>query len=89
MPRSFFHVRGVCQALSRDEIGLDFPDVATAYRETLLAAQDIGALFAACGRHPRDYVIEVANAADELVFTLPFSTALNRRDSRPTKRRLH
>ena len=42
MPHFFFHVRGACQELSRDELGLDFPDVETAYRETFSAARISG-----------------------------------------------
>ena len=75
MPRFFFHIRGTHQELSRDELGLDFPDVETAYRVTFCAAYDIRAEFAARGQHPCDYTIEVMNAADELVFSLPFSEA--------------
>jgi hypothetical protein len=86
MPHFFFHVRGARQELSRDELGLDFPDVETAYRETFRAARDIRAVFAACGQHPRDYTIEVMNAADELIFRLPFSASLDPRVPRPTGR---
>jgi hypothetical protein len=89
MPRFFFHVRGARQELSRDELGLDFPDVETAYRETFCAARDIRAVFAARGRHPCDYTIEVVNAADELIFRLPFSEALDHRVPRLTRRLRH
>ncbi|WP_114943563.1 DUF6894 family protein [Microvirga calopogonii] len=75
MPRFFFHVRGHHQELSRDELGLDFPDVETAYCVTFCAAHDIRAAFATHGQHPGDYTIEVTNAAEELVFSLPFSAA--------------
>ncbi|WP_457093983.1 DUF6894 family protein [Microvirga sp. P5_D2] len=86
MPRFFFHVRGTRQDLSRDELGLDFPDVETAYRETYCAARDIMAVFAACGQHPRDYTIEVVDAADELIFRLPLSESLDHQALRPTGR---
>ena len=86
MPHFFFHVRGACQELSRDELGLDFPDVETAYRETFCAARDISAVLAACGQHPRDYAIEVVNAADELIFRLTFSEALDQRVPSLTRR---
>ena len=46
----FLSRQGCAQELSRDELGLDFPDVETAYRETFCAARDIMAVFAACGR---------------------------------------
>ncbi|MBQ0819853.1 hypothetical protein HPT29_000075 [Microvirga terrae] len=86
MPRFFFHVRGAREGLSRDELGLNFPDVETAYREAFCAARDIRGVFALRGQHPCDYTIEVANAADELIFSLPFSTAFGRRMHRRTKR---
>ena len=78
MPQFFFHIRGPCQSLSRDELGLAFPDMETAYLEVFHAAQDLGGEFAARGQNPRDYAIEVVNASDELVFDLPFSEVLGR-----------
>jgi hypothetical protein len=83
MPRFFFHVRGPDQSLSRDELGLDFPDVETAYLEAFHAAQDLGGEFAARGQSPRDYAIEVVNASDELVFDLPFLEVLDRQSGQP------
>lgn len=85
MPRFFFHVRGARQELSRDELGLDFPDVATAYREAFYAARDVKVVLTASGRHPCDYIIEVVNAADELVFRIPFSAILDDWASCPMK----
>jgi hypothetical protein len=86
MPRFFIHVRGTRQELSRDELGLDFPDVETAYRETFYAARDISAVLAACGQHPCDYIIEVMTAMDELIFRLPFPESLDHRAPRLTGR---
>ncbi|PVE20993.1 hypothetical protein DC522_29160 [Microvirga sp. KLBC 81] len=77
MPLFFFHIRGVHQELSRDELGLEFPDLKTVYLETFCAARDIAIELTACGRNPRGCTIEVMNAADELVFELPFSEALD------------
>ena len=79
MPRFFFHVRGAYQELSRDELGLDLPDVETARFMTFCAARDMLSAFVACGWDPRDYTIEVANAADEMVFSLTFSKAFGHR----------
>jgi hypothetical protein len=79
MPLFFFHIRDAHQELSRDEMGLEFPDVETVYLMTLRAALDVEAELAACGLSPRDYVIEVVDAADRLVFKLPFSEALDQR----------
>jgi hypothetical protein len=86
MPWFFFHVRGIHHDLSRDELGLDFPDVETAYLETLCAARDIGSAFAASGRNVRDFSIEVVNAADELIFRLPISEAIDHQVPRLPRR---
>jgi hypothetical protein len=83
MPRFFFNVRGPCRSLSRDELGLDFPDVETAYLEAFHAAQDLGGEFAARGQNPRDYAIEIVNVSNELVFDLPFLEVLDRRAGQP------
>lgn len=77
VPRFFFHVRGKSQGLSRDEFGLDFPDVETAFLMTFCVARDMRAAFVACRWNPRDYTVEVMNAADELVFELPFSVVFD------------
>jgi hypothetical protein len=86
MPWFFFHIRDIRHDLSRDELGLDFPDVETAYLETFCAARDIGTAFAACGRNVRDFSIEVVNAADELIFRLPISEAIDRQVPRLPRR---
>ena len=78
MPRFFFHVRGADERLSRDELGVDFPDQETAYVEVFRAAKDMRGEFAARGEDPHDYVIAVANASHELVFDLPFSDVFDR-----------
>lgn len=86
MPRFFFHVRGAGQDLSRDELGLEYPDTETACRETFCAARDIRAVFAACGQNPSGYTIEVVNGVDQLVFMLPLSEALDHQVPHLTKR---
>ena len=77
MPRFFFHVRDRGQGLSRDLLGLDFPDVETAYREAVRAARDLAGAFAARGENPGDYAIEAETTSGEVVFTLPFSQVLH------------
>ena len=59
MPRFFFHVRFDHHNRSRDELGLDFPDVETARTEALRAAKDLRDEFVAHGQNMRDYAIEV------------------------------
>ena len=73
MPRFFFHVRSNDHCLSYDEFGLDFPNVETACRRTLCAAQDLVGVFAARGHDPRDHAIEIENEAGEVVLHMPFS----------------
>ena len=68
MPRFFFHVRFDHHNRSRDELGLDFPDVETARAEAVRAAKDLRDEFVAQGQNPRDYAIEVENGSGELVF---------------------
>jgi hypothetical protein len=78
MPRFFFHIQAPDKGLSRDELGLDFPDVETARREAVRAAQDLERVFAACGQYPHDYAIEVENDTGAVVFRLPFCETLRR-----------
>src|SRR5687768_11214208 len=81
LPRFFFHVRKFRQELSRDEFGFDLPDVETACLMTISAARDLQVVFPAGGRDPQEYAIEVRNAADEMVFQLPFSAAFDHQES--------
>ena len=73
MPRFFFHIRAFRQGLSRDELGLDFPDLETAYREAFKAGLDLRPEFVARGQSPQNYSIVIANAAHEPVSELSFS----------------
>ena len=78
MPQFFFHIRSASQDLSRDELGLDYPDVETAYLEVFRAAQEVKCEFAARGLNPQDYAVEVENASGEVAFELPFSEVYGR-----------
>lgn len=89
VPRFFFHVRGSRQGLSRDELGFDLPDVETARLMTISAARDLQGLFSSRGKNPKDYTIEVRNAANELVFELPFTLAFEHQEFRLPQRFLH
>lgn len=77
MPRFYFHVRCRGETLSRDNAGLDFPDMVTAHDEALRAARDLDQAFIARGRDPRDCTIEVESAEGELVFSLSFAAIFN------------
>ncbi|MBM6582204.1 hypothetical protein ILT44_18535 [Microvirga sp. BT689] len=78
MPRFFFHVRSACKDLSRDELGLDYPDVETAYLEVFRGAQGMMCEFAARSLNPQDYAVEIENDSGEVVFELPFSEVSGR-----------
>ncbi|WP_414471337.1 DUF6894 family protein [Microvirga sp. M2] len=86
MPHFYFHIRDADQRRSRDRLGLEFPDVETAYLEAFRAAEGIRGVFVARGRNPRDYAIEVANAADELILDLPFAEIFDRHAGRHVPR---
>lgn len=73
MPRFFVHVRSNGHCWSYDAFGLDFPDVETARRRTLRAAQGLIDVFAARGEDPRDHAVEIETEAGEVVLHLPFS----------------
>jgi hypothetical protein len=73
MPQFFFHIRDYRQGLTRDELGLDFPDAETAYLEAFQAGLDLRREFVARDQSPRDYSVVIANSAHELVSELPFS----------------
>ena len=73
MPRFFFHIRAFRQGLSRDELGLDFPDAETAYREAFKAGLDLRPEFVARGQSPQTYSIVIATAAHEPVSELSFT----------------
>ena len=77
MPRFYFHIRCHGETLSRDDLGLDFPNVVSAHNQALRAAQDLDRVFAAKGRNPDDCTIEVENVSGELVFSLSFAAIFN------------
>src|SRR3954462_15423716 len=61
MSRFYLHIRCKDGGMSYDDLGLDYPDVETAWRAVAQAAQDLKHVFATRGHDPRDYAIEVAN----------------------------
>jgi hypothetical protein len=76
MSRFYLHIRCKDGGMSYDDLGLDYPDVETAWRAVAQAAQDLKHVFATRGHDPRDYAIEVENDTGEVVFRLPFSEHL-------------
>jgi hypothetical protein len=76
MSRFYLHIRCKDGGMSYDDLGLDYPDVETAWRAVARAAQNLKHVFAARGHDPRDYAIEVEDDTGEVVFRLPFSEHL-------------
>jgi peptide methionine sulfoxide reductase MsrB len=76
MSRFYLHIRCKDGGMSYDDLGLDYPDVETAWRAVARAAQDLKQVFATRGHDPRDYAIEVEDDTGEIVFRLPFSEQL-------------
>jgi hypothetical protein len=76
MPRFYLHIHSKSRGTSHDDVGLDYPDVETAWSAVARAAQTLKLVFAAHGHDPRDYAIEVENETGELVFRLPLSEIL-------------
>jgi len=76
MPRFYLHVHGNSRRTSYDDVGLNYPDVETAWSAVVRAAQTLKLVFAAHGHDSRNYAIEVENEAGEVVFRLPFSELL-------------
>ena len=77
MPYFYFHLRGP-SGLSRDELGLDLPDMETAYLEADRAVNDVAGELQAKRLNPRSYAFEITNAAGEPVLELPFLETLDR-----------
>jgi hypothetical protein len=77
MPRYFFHIRCHGETLSKDEFGLDFPDVVSAHNQALRAARDLDSAFLARGKDPKDCTVEVENTSGELVVSLSFAAIFN------------
>ncbi len=81
MPWFYFHLRGP-DGLSRDELGLDLPDVEIAFLEADRAVSDVARELLAEGQNPRGYAFEIVNASGDLVLDLPFAETLDRQAGR-------
>jgi len=77
MPRFYFHIRCWDQSLSRDELGLDFPDLESTCAEVFCAAMGLRNEFAVRGQDPRDFSLEIVNASGEPVLSVLFSEILS------------
>jgi len=75
--RYYFDLR-VGPTLSPDEIGLDLPDVETAYLEAFKAAQEMWSELLAEGSDPLIRSFEIADERGQILLTLPFREVLER-----------
>jgi hypothetical protein len=75
MPRYYLHVRwGREFELDRD--GVDFPDVETLKRETVVAAANVWRDFPNLGLDPAHFAVEVTDEFGTPVLSIPFVEAL-------------
>ena len=82
--RYHFHLR-IGRELSPDEIGIDMPDLDTAYLEAFQAAQAMWAELLAERLDPMLRSFEIADSDGRVLLILPFREVLERA-SRPTGR---
>ena len=82
--RYHFHLR-IGRELSPDEIGIDMPDLDTAYLEAFQAAQAMWAELLAERSDPMLRSFEIADSNGRVLLILPFREVLERA-SRPTGR---
>ena len=83
--RYHFHLR-IGRELSPDEIGLDMPDLDTAYLEAFQAAQAMWSELLAERSDPMLRSFEIADSDGRVLLILPFREVLERA-SRPTGRK--
>jgi len=74
--RYYFHLR-IGDTFSPDEIGLDLPDVETAYLEAFKAAQDMWSELLVDGLDPFMRSFEISDG-HQVLMTLPFREVLER-----------
>jgi Domain of unknown function (DUF6894) len=73
--RYYFHLR-IDRTFSPDEIGLDLPDLETAYLEAFKAAQEMWPELLAERSDPLTRCFESADDRGQLLLTLPFAEVL-------------
>jgi hypothetical protein len=75
--RYYFHLR-IGGTLSPDELGLELPDLETAYLEAFQAAQQMWTELLAERSNPLVRAFEIADAEGRILLTVPFSEVLER-----------
>ncbi len=79
MPLFFFDLRSRCGCQS-DDTGLEFASAEIAYIEACKAIPELTAELAHTGDAPQDYMFEVTDEAGRLLWRIPFSEILGRKD---------
>ena len=83
MPLFRFHVRSLA-GLERDDTGLEFPDLETAYLEACHTIPEMAADLVREGLNPMSHTFEITDAAGQVLIEVPFAERL--RDGRPLRR---
>lgn len=73
MPRFFFHL--IDDLVTRDEEGMELPNIAAAHAKAILSARGIAAAQVLEGNVSLHHRIEVEDAEGRTVLTLPFRAA--------------
>jgi len=82
--RYYFHLR-IGQELSPDDLGMDLPDLDSAYLEAFQAAQDMWVELLAQRMDPLIRSFEIADEKGRVVLILPFQEVLDRARKRPRR----
>ena len=76
MPRFHMHIRHVDELLEDGE-GEEFPSLAEARAEAVLAARELIAAAVAAGKKPRYSRFEIADESGRIVLVMPFEEAID------------
>jgi hypothetical protein len=82
----YFHLR-IGDTVSADELGLDLPDLETAYLEAFRAAQEMWSELLAQRSDPLRRAFDIADADGQVLMTIPFCEVLERARRLPPPRR--
>ncbi len=81
MPLFYFHLQ-TPEGLSRDGLGMDLPELASAYHEVCSTIPDLSAELLRERRDPMAYAFIIANADGETLIEVPFDETIRRRPIR-------
>ncbi|WP_114946771.1 DUF6894 family protein [Microvirga calopogonii] len=87
MPRFYFHLR-TAQGLKPDEIGLELPDVETAYLEAFQTALEMWPDLLRKREDPTRNTFEITDDLGHVIQTLPFAEVLDSTRGHTARRKL-